>query len=427
MGVTMLASGGQTQDIEDGVRQTMRSLGLPDPEVVITYATISLSYVAPGDAEATTAIRVVRSWTPDFDRLAAASALVRAITDGRVDLGGAEAELDRIECTRHPYPRWLLFLAPPLLSFAVTVMFGGTLVDAFTTLGIGLAIQPAMERIERSSLPSFFQVAFGVLATVLLVLLLVRAGLPIQGDLVLTGSLLRFLPGAALVSGVRDLIGQAYTSGVARIAEVVLVGVAIAGAATLVLSIGTDIGVHLEINDEGYAGWPAAVIVCAGMAAVASYACRLGVPGRALAWAAGLGAATVLLARGFTPATAGMDQITRTLVAALVIGAAGRLLAQRTGRPAALWSVPCILPLLPAPATLLPLLAVTEAAREALQGRAAAVALAIGVGVACGDILVASYFRHRQQVAEAVSEGVRAYVVRPLRGRARRRGRPRPR
>ena len=97
----------------------------------------------------------------------------------------------------YPYPRWLGFAAPALLSMAVTIMFGGSVGDGVATLGIGLAIQPALERIERSELTAFFQVVFGASATALLV----KLGLPIQGSLVLTGSLLRFLPGGALVSG----------------------------------------------------------------------------------------------------------------------------------------------------------------------------------------------------------------------------------
>jgi uncharacterized membrane protein YjjP (DUF1212 family) len=118
-------------------------------------------------------------------------------------------------------------------------------------LGIGLAIQPALERIERSELTAFFQVVFGVSATALLVLLLVKLGLPIQGSLVLTGSLLRFLPGAALVSGMHDLIDGALMSGTARLAEVALLGAAIAGAAWLVLAFGATLGVRLQITSAG--------------------------------------------------------------------------------------------------------------------------------------------------------------------------------
>jgi hypothetical protein len=62
-------------------------------------------------------------------------------------------------------------------------------------LSIGLAIQPALERIERSQLSVFFQVAFGVSATAVLVVMLVKVGLPTNGGIVLTGSLLRLSAG----------------------------------------------------------------------------------------------------------------------------------------------------------------------------------------------------------------------------------------
>jgi uncharacterized membrane protein YjjP (DUF1212 family) len=301
LGVAMLASGAQTHEVETSLRRMLGALGLPGAEVVITYSTISVSFIAPGDAEATTAIGNVRRWQPDYNRLARAAALVRAIGEGRADLQAAEAELDHVEASVSPYPRWLGFAAPALLSMAVTILFGGSIGDALATLGIGLAIQPALERIERSQLPSFFQITFGAAATALLVLGLIKLGLPIQGSLVLTGSLLRFLPGAALVSGMHDLIDGALMSGTARLAEVALLGAAIAGAASLVLGFGATLGVRLEITSAGRVDWPALVLVAAGFVAVAFYACRLGVPRRALLSAATLGGIAVLLTRGLTP------------------------------------------------------------------------------------------------------------------------------
>jgi len=98
----------------------LEALGLPGAEAVGTYATVMVSSVASGDAEASTALGVVRRWQPDHNRLAAA-ALVRAIGDRRVGLETAEAELDRVEASVYPHPRWLGFAAPALLSMAVTL------------------------------------------------------------------------------------------------------------------------------------------------------------------------------------------------------------------------------------------------------------------------------------------------------------------
>ena len=381
----------------------------------------------------TTAIQPVRDWRPDLNQLTAAATLAASIRDGATDLDAAEAEFDRIAAAPHPYPRWLRFVAPALLSFAVTILFHGSLGDAATTLAIGLALQPALEWIERSELPHFFQVVFGVAATALIVVLLVDAGLPIEGSLVLTGSLLRFLPGAELVSGMHDLIAGAYLSGIARLAEVLLLGAAIAGSASLVLTFAEQLDVDLQITAAGGVDWPAAAIVAAGATAVAFNACRLGVPPRRLLSVVALGALAVIVTQGFIPPSNDLSPNARTLLAAVAIGALGTLLAYRRRTPVAVWTVPAILPLLPDPATLLPLLAQTQTAEQALQGRAFQTAFAIGVGVATGSIAVATYQRSRERylrpAVDAMSEGITHRFVEPARRfgqRRRRTDRPAP-
>ncbi len=398
LGVAMLAGGAQTREVETDLHAVLAALGIPDAEAVVSYPVVTVSAIAPGSAETTTATLAVRRWQPDYSRLAAGAALVRGVTQGRVELAAAEAQLARIVAMAHPYPRWLTFAAPALLSAAVAIMFGGGIGDAAATLGIGLLIQPAVERIGRSDLSAFFQVVAGVLATCVLVLALVQAGVPIDAPVVLTGALLRFLPGAALVSGMHDLIDGAVMSGAARLAEVTLLGSAIAGGIALVDSIAAVLDTPLAITAEGGNSWSAGVLVGAGMVAVACYAGRLGVPRGALGWGVLLGAVAVLLSRGLIPGTANLRGATGTLVAAIVIGAAGRELASRTEAPAALWSVPAILPLLPAPTTLVPALAPDQAARDALEGRAITTAFAIGVGVAIGSILVESWLHYRARL-----------------------------
>jgi len=141
------------------------------------------------------------------------------------------------------------------------------------------------------------------------------------------------------------------------------------------------------------------------------------VPARTLLSVVVLGALAVVIAQGFTPLFDDLSRNARTLLAAVLIGALGTYLAHRRRAPAAIWTVPAILPLLPAPATLLPLLAETEAARQALQGQALETAFVIGVGVASGSIIVATYQRSRERwlepVVDAVSDGMSRYVDRP--------------
>ena len=54
-------------------------------------------------------------------------------------------------------------------------------------------------------MPPFFRVAMATALATILAVILVGGGVPINGGLVVTGGLLRFLPGGALVAGMRDL------------------------------------------------------------------------------------------------------------------------------------------------------------------------------------------------------------------------------
>lgn len=83
-----------------------------------------------------------------------------------------------------------------------------------------------------------------------------------------------------------------------------------------------------------------------------------------------VGGLAVVLAEGLTPLTSDVSLISRTLLGAAVIGVIGSLLAHRAAALAAIWTVPPILALLPARGALLSLRAETEAALQALHGRA---------------------------------------------------------
>ena len=148
-------------------------------------------------------------------------------------------------------PRFLLFqalrfVAPGLSAAGTTLMFGGDQLEALATLAIGLLVQPALAALDHSSLPPFFRLGIGAAGSAILVALLVALGLEISGGLVLTGSLLRFLPGYALVSGFRDLIDGSVVSGTARLAEAILLAAAVAGGTALSLALAESAGVTLQ-------------------------------------------------------------------------------------------------------------------------------------------------------------------------------------
>ncbi|HYC07587.1 MAG TPA: threonine/serine exporter family protein, partial [Candidatus Binatia bacterium] len=289
-GAMLLASGAQTTDVELAIAEMSADLGLAGVQVNVTFSSISLSYVERGDLAPTTVIQLVRDRSADFTRLADVAALKNDIAARRVDLTAAEAALDRIEQDDQRFPAWLALVAPAVSAAATAFLFGGGALDAAATLVVAILVQPLLGALARTGIPPFFTLLLGTTLATLLAAGTVWLGLPVAAPVVLTASLLRFLPGAALVSGIRDLIDQSVVSGTARLAEAILVGAGVASGAALGIAIASQPGVQLELHPEGANEYVLALAMVAAGVAVAGYAVQLSVPTFAIPWTAALGA-----------------------------------------------------------------------------------------------------------------------------------------
>lgn len=413
VGMLLLASGAQTSEVEDSIRHLASDLGLPGVQAGVLYSSIQLSYVEPGDLRPTTIVQMASDRASDFRRLSDVSSVLRRVAAGRLDLDGAEAELARIERDVRRGPLALAILAPAVSSSALAILFGGSVVDALATFAIALLVQPLVAWLRRTGLPPFFSLLLGSLAATALVALAVWSGLRVEPGLLMTASLIQFLPGGALLAGVRDLIDQSMVSGTARLSEAILIGAGVASGALIGINLAANVGVSLTIESTGQRSWEPAVALLAVAVAVVAYAYQISVPPFALPWVGLLGAAawTVYALLGYSPEVG-------TFAAAFVVGVAGRLLARQFKAPAALWVVPAILPLLPGLALVVALLAEGDLQRFAGLWNAVLIAFGLGVGVAAGDIAVAAVDRLRRGVVvpavDAVATGIGTLVVQPI-------------
>ena len=230
---------------------------------------------------------------------------------------------------------------------------------------------------------------------------MVAVGVPVNGGLVITGGILRFLPTAGLVAGMRDLIDQSIISGSARLAEALLLASAVGIGTALAIQVGVALGgPRLRLGELGAGPESAAVEVVAAALVGSFFAYRYGVRARllpsvflvgALAWiasvAAGVAAGTTLLP---------------TAAAAITVGAVGQAFANRQRLPSVIWTVPALLPLLPGLAMVDGILRISTIEGVVTLVGAVATGFALGAGVAFGGILVATAVQVREGFLEPI-------------------------
>jgi uncharacterized membrane protein YjjB (DUF3815 family) len=127
------------------------------------------------------------------------------------------------------------------------------------------------------------------------------------------------------------------------------------------------------------------------------------VPKRVLLTSSLVGALATLVGEGLLTS---FTLIGEVLTAAVVVGVLSRLLSRRMDAPWTLWAVPAVLVLLPGLTIVRAMLAVSAVQQVSLLADALLTAFAIGVGVATGDIVVATYLQIREQIVDPVAGAV---------------------
>jgi len=385
VGTLLLGGGAPTEDVEAAVFAVGASLGLVDFEVETTYTTIVISVSPSSDHPGLSDMRVIRSRSLHYARVAAAHRLVLGLVDGSVRPDELPELLAEVERLRRPFQKWMVVVASGVLSSAIAVKLGGgsqTALLAFVTasitgiLGIRLATRRA---------PAFFTNIVLALIATLVAVGVSQTDWKVKASLVVVGGIIALLPGMSLVVAAQEAIGSFSVTAAARMVELFVATIGIVVGVLLGLQLADRLDVRLQVTvgtDNGVKELTVAMIA-AGVAALAA-AVTYQSP-RRLAFTVGLVGALGV----------GLDEAARTIIdspgaavvlPAVVIGFVGKLIGARLYVPTILVTVPAIVPLLPGLAVYQGLLSLTQG--EPLKGITFLVgAISIAVGLAGGVLL----------------------------------------
>ncbi len=406
IGEAMLSLGAAAADVTSTIQRIVAAFGLTGCQVDLTFTSITASYDPGAAGTPMTVMRVARSRTTDYERLARVLGLAARLSAEKVPAGDAATllesahdELDAVLTAPHSYRPGVVTAVLSVMAAAVAFLLGGSagvaLIAGLTTAVIDWVVRS----LGRRGIPPFFLQAAGagVATTVAVVLFVLVPHLPVElatlpPSLVVASGIVVLLAGLSLVGAADDAISGFPVTANGRVFEVLVLTVGIVVGIGGVLDVARRLGVTLDVVEStGDSTSPLVQLlsaaVVAGAWAVASYARP-----RAALVAAVAGAVAWLAFAGLRELNVG--PAVASAGAALLVGFAAEAFAGRLRVPSLVASTCGIVPLLPGLAIYRGLFLVVDdgggvgAGAEVLLG-AAMVGLGLAAGVILGELLAA--------------------------------------
>ncbi len=345
VGAVMLARGASIDDVEGSIRAAALAMGLPHPEVDVTFTSIVVSVRPDPGRPPLTSVSVVRQRSDDHSRLADTHQLLVALAGGQLDREAAFERLSEIERRPHPYGNNAVTAARGLLAAAILVQLGGGWAAALVVATTAMLIDLVGRWLAGHRVPTFYLNVVGGLVATLAAATTTALGAQGTPALVVAGSIVVLLPGGLLVNGVRDALSGYLVTGTARVFEVLLVVSGLVGGVALGLALSRAFGVDMSVNPTalGLDALPVRVAsagVAATAAAITYYTPYRLLPAAALTGALGMLVLAVVQA-------VGVVGVPGYACAAFVVGISGYVLANAQRALPMMVVVPGILSLLP--------------------------------------------------------------------------------
>lgn len=227
VGYRLQLSGAETYRIEESVQRLLTAYGAPGGEVFAIPNLLITSLNAPG-GRPLTRIRRIQAHGTDIYRLEALNGLCRRLCAEVPPLDQAAAQLEAVCRDETQYHRLTLLAGYAVGAGAFTVFFGGGAMDALCGALCGVVIGLCLFFMDALHSNLFFKTFMGSFASALCAVGLVSVGLGQALDTIIIGALMALVPGLSFTNALRDIIAGDMVSGLSKLAESLLIGVAIA-------------------------------------------------------------------------------------------------------------------------------------------------------------------------------------------------------
>lgn len=227
LGFGLSKSGAEIYRVEESIQRLLFAYGIYDANPFVIPNCIIVSFVTP-EGVTMNRIRRVPYHGTDVDLIERYNDLCRKLCRDTPALSQALDQLREIDRTRRVYSMPVQLAAYLVASAAFVLFFGGNLRDALCGGICGLAVGLAMNAMSILRANLFFKSMIGAAISGTLALFQTAIGLGQHSDMIIIGALMSLVPGIVFTNAIRDFMAGDMVAGISKVAEALLVGVAVA-------------------------------------------------------------------------------------------------------------------------------------------------------------------------------------------------------
>lgn len=226
LGYELAMNGAETYRVEETITRICAAYGI-EAEVFAIPNCLTVSLETP-EHKSLTRVRRIGHHGTDMDFVERYNQLSRRICAEKPDLMAVEAWIAQAKKEHKQFPLWAFLLGNVMVASGFVFSYNGGLTDTVFAALCGLASGLIGYFMGKLKVNIFFSTIASALAMGLIAHTAESLGLLVYTDGVIISSLMLLVPGLLFTNALRDIIYGDTNSGINRIVQVLLIGVAIA-------------------------------------------------------------------------------------------------------------------------------------------------------------------------------------------------------
>jgi len=233
LGRNILENGGEIYRVEETINFFLEAYGISDAQIFAIPATIIVTI--DEDEKPLTQVERVKGSSLNLDKLSKFNDLSRRACQNTPSIESVLEEIEQIRSEK-PYSFFTSLMAYGLTAFFFCLFWKGDLRDSLVAFVCGLSTKYCLEFMSKGKTNIFFSNAVSSAVIAYIAIICVNLGIAHHYDKIIIGAIMSLVPGVAITNIMRDIIAGDVITGTTKLAEVLLIALAIAVGIALAMS-----------------------------------------------------------------------------------------------------------------------------------------------------------------------------------------------